>query len=277
MEMIAGRFAVVGNPIAHSLSPRIHAAFAEQAGHAIDYRAEYVDLEVFESWVLDFFEHGGRGLNVTLPFKSRAFALANVASQRARLAGAANLLTSDQDGQVHADNTDGKGLVTDMVGNAGWSLRDARILLLGAGGAVKGVMPALLSEQPAAIYVVNRTASRAEEIAATYTGSDVTVCGGGYEMAGANVWDVVINGTSTGLSGGMPALPPAIAMAEACVCYDMAYGPAGAPFLSWARERGARDVRDGLGMLVEQAAESYFLWLGEYPDTKAVLSALREA
>jgi len=276
MERITGRFAVVGNPIAHSLSPRIHAAFAGQARRTIDYRAEQVDLETFECWVADFFEQGGRGLNVTLPFKSRAFALANVASERADSAGAANLLARDRDGQVCADNTDGKGLVTDMVGNAGWSLRDARVLILGAGGAVKGVMSALLSEQPAAIHVVNRTASRAEEVAATWEGSDVMVCGGGYEMADAEMWDVVINGTSAGLSGGMPQLPTSIVLAEGCACYDMAYGSAATPFLSWSRERGARDVRDGLGMLVEQAAESYFLWLGEHPDTQTVMTALRE-
>ena len=277
MDRITGRFAVVGNPIAHSLSPRIHAAFAQQAGQTIDYRAELVDPEVFESWVSDFFAQAGRGLNVTLPFKSRAYALAHAASERAHSAGAANFLTRDRDGQIFADNTDGKGLVTDMVVNAGWSLRDARVLILGAGGAVKGVISALLSEQPAAICVANRTASRAEAIAAAWAASDISVCGGGYETADAMVWDVVINGTSTGLSGEMPALPPSTMLARECVCYDMAYGTAAAPFLSWSRARGAQDARDGLGMLVEQAAESYFLWLGEYPDTQTVLSALRDA
>ena len=275
MDRITGRFAVVGSPIEHSLSPRIHAAFAGQTGRTIDYRAEQVDPETFEPWVGDFFKREGRGLNVTLPFKTRAYQLAQVASERADLAAAANFLTFDQDGRLFADNTDGKGLVTDMVTNADWSLRGARILILGAGGAVKGVMSALLSEQPSTIYVVNRTASRAEALAADWSGSVIPVCGGGYETADTMMWDVIINGTSTGLSGGLPALPDSVALAEGCVCYDMAYGGAAAPFLAWSASQGARDARDGLGMLVEQAAESYFLWLGEYPDTQTVLSSLR--
>jgi shikimate dehydrogenase len=273
VDRIKGRFAVVGNPIGHSLSPQIHAAFARQTGRTIDYRAEQIDLEGFETWVADFFACGGRGLNVTLPFKSRAHALAGFASERANAAGAANFLTRDPDGQVVADNTDGKGLVTDMVGNAGWSLGGARILILGAGGAVMGVMSTLLAEDPSTIHIVNRTASRAEALAARWSNSSVS--GGGYETADAMDWDVIINGTSTGLSGDRPALPASIALARGCVCYDMAYGEAAAPFLAWSREQGANDVRDGLGMLVEQAAESYFLWLGEYPQTQSLLSALR--
>ena len=275
MDRITGQFAVVGNPIGHSLSPQIHAAFARQTGHTIDYRAEQIDLESFEAWVADFFEGGGRGLNVTLPFKSRAYALAQAASERASAAGAANFLTRDPDGQVVADNTDGKGLVTDMVRNAGWSLGGARILILGAGGAVKGVMSALLAEDPSSVHVVNRTVSRAEALAALWRKSSVNVSGGGYETAGAMAWDVIINGTSTGLSGDMPALPDSLALARGCVCYDMAYGEAAAPFLAWSRGHGASHVRDGLGMLVEQAAESYFLWLGKYPQTQPLLSSLQ--
>jgi len=275
MDRITGRFAVVGNPIGHSLSPQIHAAFARQTGHTIDYRAEQIDLASFEAWVADFFERGGRGLNVTLPFKSRAYVLAQAASERANAAGAANFLTRDPDGQVVADNTDGKGLVTDMVRNAGWSLGGARILILGAGGAVKGVMSALLAEDPSSVHVVNRTASRAEALAAFWRDSSANVSGGGYETADAMAWDVIINGTSTGLSGDMPALPASLALARGCACYDMAYGEAAAPFLAWSREQGAGDVRDGLGMLVEQAAESFFLWLGEYPQTQPLLSSLQ--
>jgi len=275
MDRITGRFAVVGNPIGHSLSPQIHAAFARQTGHTIDYRAEQIDLASFEAWVADFFERGGRGLNVTLPFKSRAYVLAQAASERANAAGAANFLTRDPDGQVVADNTDGKGLVTDMVRNAGWSLGGARILILGAGGAVKGVMSALLAEDPSSVHVVNRTASRAEALAALWRDSSANVSGGGYETADAMAWDVIINGTSTGLSGDMPALPASLALARGCACYDMAYGEAAAPFLAWSREQGAGDVREGLGMLVEQAAESFFLWLGEYPQTQPLLSSLQ--
>ena len=274
-QTIPGRFAVVGNPIKHSLSPIIHASFAAQIGQAIDYQAHCVDPPDFEAWVRAFFDQSGRGLNVTLPFKTRAFELADSASERARQAGAANFLHRDSDGRIHADNTDGKGLITDIRDGAGWSLTDARILVLGAGGAVKGVMASLLAQAPKKVFVANRTAAKAVALAADWSDQNVSVGGGGYEDIGSESWDLIINGTSTGLSGAMPALPATVALAEEGVCYDMAYGDAAKPFLAWSSERGAKDMRDGLGMLVEQAAESYYLWLGQYPDTQAVLAALR--
>jgi shikimate dehydrogenase len=277
IKAIPGRFAVVGNPIQHSKSPAIHTAFAAQTGRHIDYHAELVAEEQFEAWVGQFFEQGGRGLNVTLPFKTRAFELAEQSSTRAQLAGAANFLMQDASGRIVADNTDGKGLVADMTTGAGWTLAGARVLLIGAGGAVKGVIPSLLESSPTDIVLVNRSADRAESLAAAWRRHGASIQGGGFELAASGEWNVVINGTSTGLSGKMPALPDDLALAAECCCYDMAYGDKPTAFMEWANERGASEVRDGLGMLVEQAAESFFLWLGDYPDTAPVIDALRAA
>ena len=275
-QLISGRFAVVGNPVEHSLSPRIHAAFARQGGRQIDYRAERVEVDDFEGWVSAFFNAEGHGLNVTLPFKTRAFDMADTVSDRARLTGAANFLTANEAGGIHADNTDGKGLLIDVTANAGWILEGARILVLGAGGAVKGVIPSLLDASPAALVIANRTAERAEALVAEWAAQPIPVSGGGYEQAAGAPWDVIINGTSTGLSNDMPALPSETVLAEGCCCYDMAYGKGPTPFMRWAVEQGARDARDGLGMLVEQAAESFYLWLGEYPNTQLVIADLRQ-
>ncbi len=273
---IPGRYAVVGNPIAHSRSPQIHSAFAQQTGRQIDYRAELVLLDEFEQWVADFFTQDGLGLNITLPFKTRAYELADVASPRAQSAGAANFLMRDGEGRIVADNTDGKGLVSDMTARAGWSLTDARILLIGAGGAVKGVIPALLEADPKSISIVNRTAERAEALAEEWRSLGAPVHGAGLESATSGVWDVVINGTNTGLSGGMPTLPGTLKMAPGCCCYDMAYADEPTLFMLWSTEQGAAATRDGVGMLVEQAAESFYLWMGDYPDTQPVIDLLRE-
>ena len=271
---ISGRFAVVGNPIHHSLSPTIHSAFAAQTGQQIDYRAELLAIDSFETWVGHFFERGGVGLNVTLPFKSRAFEFANQISARAQMAGAANFLMRGDGGQIIADNTDGKGLVTDITVGAGWALEGARILIVGAGGAVKGVVPALLEAAPAEILIVNRTPERAASLASEWSSRGARIQGGGLDAAAAGTWNLVINGTSTGLSGEMPRLSDSMLLADAC-CYDMAYGAGPTPFMRWAEARGAAAVRDGLGMLVEQAAESFYLWLGNYPDTSTLIDTLR--
>jgi len=276
VKSIPGRFAVAGNPIAHSLSPKIHAAFANQYDSAIHYSAELVAQDSFEDWVSQFFQEGGRGLNVTLPFKIRAFELADQASDRARAAGAANFLTVSDDGRLLADNTDGKGLIADIVTNAGWPVADARVLLLGAGGAVKGVIAALLAEGPRSIFIANRTADRSAALAAQWSGEQCSVVGGAYAEIPEGPWDRVINGTSTGLSGEMLPLPESLTLARDGVCYDMAYGAQPTSFMRWAQEHGASQVRDGLGMLVEQAAESFYLWTGNAPRTDTVISALRE-
>ena len=266
---------VIGQPIAHSLSPLMMSHWIEAAGLNAIYAPFIASPHMFAPVVLALQRAGLKGLNVTLPFKTRAFELADEVSSRAQAAGAANFLMRDDGGRIVADNTDGKGLVSDMTAGAGWSLADARILLIGAGGAVKGVIPALLEAGPKIISIVNRTAERAEQLADEWRAIGAPVQGAGLESGASGEWDVVINGTSTGLSGGMPALPDSLNMAPGCRCYDMAYGDKPTPFMLWSTERGAAATRDGLGMLVEQAAESFYLWIGDYPDTRPVIDLLR--
>lgn len=273
----AGRFAVMGNPVAHSKSPQIHRAFAAQFDRDIDYRAEHVELDQFASAVRAFFATGGRGLNITLPFKSDAFALAEHVSERARIAGAANFLALSESGEIHADNTDGAGLIRDLSANLGWRIAGKKVLILGAGGAVQGVLPALLAEQPDTVFVANRTAARAEALVADRDAVGVNCHGGGFSSVADHDWDLVINGTSAGLSGELPMLPDTVQINAGSACYDMAYGRGATAFTQWARARGAERVADGLGMLVEQAAESFFLWLGQRPDTASVINTLRAA
>ena len=270
-----GRFAVVGNPIGHSLSPIIHRAFARQFGCGIDYQPHHVELDAFEGWVTQFFSDGGRGLNVTLPFKSRAFMLATESSPRAGEAGAANFLVQTDRGGIAADNTDGIGLVRDMLSNHGWLIEGKRILVLGAGGAVRGIISALVEERPEMIYIANRTEEKAVRIAHRWSHGSVFIEGGGLDNLPEAPWDLIINGTSASLSGKSLQLPENLALTRTCCCYDMMYSDGSTPFMNWASAREVRDIADGLGMLVEQAAESYYLWLGDRPDTKAVLQQLR--
>lgn len=265
------RYAVVGHPVAHSKSPRIHAAFAAQTGQALSYTAIDIAPGEFESRVRAFFAAGGRGLNVTLPYKEEAYRLADSLSRAARQAGAVNTLWRGEDGRLHGDNTDGAGLVRDLMANQGWPLRGRRILLLGAGGAVRGVLGPLLAEQPAGLVIANRTADKARQLAQAF-GARVQGCG--YPALAGQVFDVVINGTSASLAGALPPLPDAL-LAPGAGCYDMMYGAEPTVFLRWAGTHGAAACADGLGMLVEQAAEAFFLWRGLRPDTAPVLVMLR--
>jgi shikimate dehydrogenase len=265
------RYAVIGNPIAHSLSPRIHARFAAQLADPVDYAAMLAPLDGFASVARAFLDGGGRGANVTLPFKVEAFELAHASSERARLAGAANFLAR-RDGRIEADNTDGAGLVADLARNLGVDLHGARILLVGAGGAARGVVAPLLAERPAALVIANRNAARANELAARFAAcGPVRACA--LDAIPDDGFDLVVNATSASTKGEPLAVPEA-AWRRAPLAYDMAYGPAAGPFLAAARSRGAR-ASDGLGMLVEQAAESWFLWRGRRPATGEVLAALR--
>jgi shikimate dehydrogenase len=265
------RYVVIGNPVAHSLSPAIHARFARAMGDAIEYTALLAPLDDFTSTARRFFDEGGRGANVTLPFKTNALRFAHEASEAACIAGAANFLMCDAR-RIVADNTDGAGLVSDLVGNLGVALRGKRILMLGAGGAARGVMAPLLALEPAAFVLANRTRDRAEDLARQFAGhGDVEVAT--LEAAHAQPFDLVVNATSSSLHGEPLELPRGSAAAGTLV-YDMAYGPSAEPFLAKARARGAR-VADGLGMLVEQAAESYRLWRGHRPATAAVIAEMR--
>lgn len=268
------KYAVYGNPIKHSKSPVIHAAFAEQTGQSVKYRAVRVELGEFERSARTFFEGGGAGLNVTVPFKQEAFRFADELSDRARRAGAVNTLTRDQDGRIRGDNTDGVGLIRDMVANLGWALRGLRVLVLGAGGAVRGILEPLLRERPGELLVVNRSAERAARFPAEF-GDLGAIRGGGYELMQGERFDLVINATSAGLEDAMPPLPDTLLAERAC-CYDLGYGAAPTPFMRWAALQAAWAVSDGLGMLVEQAAESFYLWRKVRPATGPVINQLRQ-
>jgi len=267
------RYAVIGNPIEHSRSPAIHAAFAAQTGQDMAYERLLGDLEDFEGDVRGFFEAGGRGLNVTVPFKERAFRLAAHLSERAGLARAVNTLLPDPDGQLRGDNTDGVGLVTDLGCNHRFDFAGARILLVGAGGAARGVIGPLLENRPAQLVIANRTADKALRLAAeTATLGPVLGCGLD-ELAGRR-FDLVVNATAAGLRGGVPALPEDC-LADGGWTYDMMYASEPTAFVQWGQAHGAARALDGLGMLVEQAAESFWLWRGVRPDTEPVIGMLR--
>lgn len=267
------RYAVIGHPVAHSKSPRIHAMFAEQTGQKLQYGKLLAPLDGFLPTIEEFQRAGGKGLNVTVPFKQEAFAAMDALSERARAAGAVNTIAFEAGGRRFGDNTDGAGLVRDLQANHGVTITGKTLLLLGAGGAVRGVLPALLAQKPAAITIANRTAERARELAGLFQG-EVPIRGIGYGELNGH-YHIVINGTSAGLSGDLPPLPEGLVAQEA-VCYDMVYGDRPTVFQGWAQQQGARLALDGLGMLVEQAAESFLLWRGVRPQTAPVIAALRE-
>jgi shikimate dehydrogenase len=275
-DPIRDRYAVLGNPVAHSKSPFIHARFAEATGQAIDYGRVLCAMDGFVDTVRRFAADGGRGCNVTVPFKFEAPALARTVSPRAQLAGAANVLRFDAEGWF-ADNTDGVGLVRDIERNAGVSLAGRRVLLVGAGGGGAGVMGPLLEAGVAELVVVNRTAAKARVLAerheavAQQRGARLAVRA--LEEPGSG-YDVVLNASATSLQGQASPVPPGT-LAPGALALDLMYGPAAEPFLAWARAAGAV-ARDGLGMLVEQAAEAFFLWRGVRPATAPVLAALRD-
>lgn len=263
------RYVVIGNPVAHSKSPRIHALFAAATGQDMAYGALLAPLDAFAATVREFIASGGRGANVTVPFKEEAFRLATRLSERARAAGAVNTLAFDG-AEIFGDNTDGAGLVRDLTANLGLTIAGKRVLLLGAGGAARGVILPLLAERPAALTIANRTVDKALALAEAFPGC--TGCGPD-DLAGSE-FDLVINATSAGLKGGVsPRLT--FSWAPASLAYDMMYGK-DSDFLRQARAAGAR-AADGLGMLVEQAAEAFFVWRGLHPDTRRVLAELRSA
>ncbi len=265
------RYAVIGNPVAHSRSPRIHAAFARQAGQALSYERLLAPLGAFAQTVRAFQAAGGRGANVTVPFKEEAFELATHHSTRALAAGAVNTLRFDDDGGIYGDNTDGAGLVRDLSINHGIALRDARILLIGAGGAARGVVGPLLDARPSALVVANRTVDKAVAIAARFA-PHVEACG--FDALAERRFDLLINATSASLAGQLPPLPDEL-YTHADVAYDMMYGAAPTLFLQHAAQRSTPRCIDGLGMLVEQAAESFLVWRGVRPETAPVLALLR--
>ncbi|GJH26210.1 shikimate dehydrogenase [Caballeronia novacaledonica] len=271
------QYAVIGNPIEHSKSPWIHAKFAEQTGEPIEYGRILGPLNGFEREVKNFVASGGRGMNVTVPFKLEAHALADSLSPRAAAAGAVNTLAFGPDG-VRGDNTDGVGLVRDIEVNLGVSLKGARILLLGAGGAARGVVLPIFDRAPAALTIVNRTAAKAhqlvEQFAQNAAECGVRFAGGGADSAEAGRYDVIVNATAGSLDAALPDCDDS-AFGAGTLAYDMMYGAQPTVFMQHASKLGAR-ASDGLGMLVEQAAESFFIWRGVRPDGGAVLCELRQ-
>ncbi len=267
------KYAVFGNPIKHSKSPQIHQAFAKQTGQDLSYRAHKVDKKKFASAARSFFDNAGKGLNVTVPFKVEAFEFSDNLSSRARRAGAVNTLELKDDGSIYGDNTDGTGLVTDICANLGWEIANRRVLLLGAGGAIRGILEPIIKQAPSHLVIVNRTVRKAQDLANNFSDlADVRACS--FEALEANQFDIIINGTSASLAGEMPPLPSDLISDDGC-CYDMMYGAAPTPFMRWGAENLAWAVADGLGMLVEQAAESFYVWRGLRPRTDTVIDAIR--
>ncbi|MDR6212813.1 shikimate dehydrogenase [Paracidovorax wautersii] len=271
-------YCVMGNPIAHSRSPWIHARFAELTGQALVYERRLVPVDGFAAALHDFAGAGGRGCNVTVPFKLEAAERATERSERVQLAGAANTLVFGSDGAITADNTDGLGLVADITRNAQVPLTGRDVLLVGAGGAAAGVLGPLLYERPRRIVVTNRTHARAEALVHSHAGLATLQK---VELLALDIqalegdFDVIINATASSLAGGGVPVPARV-LRPGSLAYDMMYGPAAQGFLDWARQHGAV-ARDGLGMLVEQAAEAFALWRGVRPPSAQVLAELRAA
>ena len=270
--MIPDRYAVIGHPVHQSRSPFIHARFAAQTGQVISYTTIDATPGLFESTAKEFFASGGKGLNVTIPHKEAAARLADELTARAQRAGAVNLMATRKDGSLLGDNADGAGLVRDLVANHHVDIGGRRVLLLGAGGAARGVISPLLEHKPLAFIIVNRNAERARALAQRFADLG-PVRATGYDELEDHPFDLVINATATSLAGSLPPLPPAVVSMHT-ICYDLAYGKDGTTFTRWAQRLGCAQAITGLGMLVEQAAESFQLWRGVRPTTDAVLRDL---
>lgn len=267
-----GQYGVVGHPVAHSWSPFIHGMFAKESAQNLVYRLFDVQPENFRREILRLFTSGVRGLNITVPHKQAAAELVNELTPRAERARAVNTIGMDDGAGLVGDNTDGVGLTRDLEHNLGISLADKRVLILGAGGAVRGVLGALMERELREVVIANRTPARAALLAKRFADLG-SIAGCGFAEVRGPAYDIVINATSAGLQGEMPDLPADL-VNEDSVCYDMAYGRADTPFTSWAKSLHARQVNKGWGMLVEQAAESFLLWRGLRPQTQPVLEAL---
>ena len=267
------RYAVFGHPVSHSKSPAIHKLFAQQFDFEIDYQAIDVETGKFAETVFAFRDQGGKGCNVTIPYKQEAWALATERSGRAELAGAVNTLKFEPGNRILGDNTDGIGLLRDITINLDQPLYSKRVLVIGAGGAVRGILGSLLEQAPKSLVLVNRTVSRAEELATIFaTVGPVTPCG--FDAINNQRFDVVINGTSASLGGELPPLPEKLFTRDS-LAYDLMYSDQPTIFMQWAAAQGATRVADGLGMLVEQAAESFDIWFGLQPRTAPVIASLR--
>ena len=272
MSLIKDQYAVIGNPIAHSKSPFIHSLYAKQTKQCMQYEALCFELDNFKQQLLAYFESGGLGANVTVPFKEAAWAACDTLSERASLAGAVNTLSYEK-GSIKGDNTDGLGLVTDLINNHDFSFANKRILILGAGGAVRGVLKPLIDQQPLSITVANRTLAKANVLVELFSDYfNITAC----QLSElSEQYDLVINGTSSSLSN--ERLPVSdVIVGQHTVLYDMMYAKALTQFNRWGLDLGAHKAIDGLGMLVGQAAESFYIWRGIRPETSSVINLVRD-
>ncbi|MBE9568182.1 MAG: shikimate dehydrogenase [Proteobacteria bacterium] len=279
MNSSIDHYAVFGNPIKHSKSPQIHSLFAKQTGQSLIYTAELAEIGHFAEAVQNFLKDNGKGLNVTVPFKEDAWQLADTHSERAKRAGAVNTLKLEKDGHLFGDTTDGAGLVQDLIRNHQVSIKGKSILIIGAGGAVRGILQAFLEQDPDSILIANRTAKKAIQLANDFSDlgqiHNSTIEGCGLNELENRHFDIVINGTSASLQGELPPIPDSIFNENAC-SYDMMYATQDTVFMKWSAENGATEVYDGLGMLVEQAAESFYIWRGVKPETAPVIQSIRE-
>lgn len=271
---VPDRYAVIGHPIAHSRSPQIHRLFAQQCQQYMTYSAIDVTPQQLSNWVLKFFATAGKGLNVTVPHKQSLLTMPSRLSERARIAGAVNTLLQDPQGNLVGHNTDGIGLVRDLTENLHLTVAGLRVLLLGAGGAARGVMWPLLELKPSELVIANRDLARARALAKSFDAFGSIQAASYSELEGSR-FDLVINATAAGLQGETPPVPAGVLRGSDTVCYDMGYGEQETGFVRWAREHGAARTAMGLGMLIEQAAESFFLWRGLRPNTAAVRTALQ--
>lgn len=265
-------YAVIGNPIAHSKSPFIHAEFSRQTGQAMRYEALLSPLDGFTNTVSAFRQQGGKGMNVTVPFKLAAYKLVTQLSERASMAQAVNTLKFDEN-RILGDNTDGIGLERDITKNLGFPIENKRILLMGAGGAARGVVLPLLEAKPNLLVIANRTKSKAHALHQQFAAYGKLASGDFADLSGEN-FDLIINATSASLQDALPPLPPGIFCGQS-LAYDMMYSKKLTPFLKFAQQHGAKYLADGIGMLVEQAAESFFVWRGVRPETKHVIELLK--
>ena len=270
----ADRYAVFGNPVTHSLSPQIHRAFAQQTNQSINYTAIELALNDFELQLRELQEQGLKGVNVTAPFKRQAWEICALRSPRAEAAGAVNTLTFEEDGNIAGDNTDGVGFTRDLLNNHSILVELKNILILGAGGAVRGVLDPLLELKPESITLANRTLKNAEMLAEDFRHKgDIRVCG--FHDLGSNKFDLIVNATAASLDNEVPPIPEDVPGTHS-ICYDLMYNiDSPTAFVGWAKSHGASHAFDGLGMLVEQAAESFFVWRGVRVDTADIIAHLR--
>ncbi len=273
LDSSVSNYAVFGNPITHSKSPQIHSLFARQTDIILNYQAIEVPIDNFEKYVRHFASQKGKGLNITVPFKEEAFSLCDTLTERAKISGSVNTIWFDEYEKIYGDTTDGKGLINDLTINYAVDITSKSVLILGAGGSVKAIIEPICETKPDKVIIANRTVSRAEQLIEKKSDyKNIEACS--FAEFPESPFDIVINATSMSLTGELPPIPSAVINSNTC-CYDLMYSDTETVFMKWASEQGASKVIDGLGMLVEQAAESFYIWHGVKPETAPVIKSLR--